>query len=57
MPDTTQNYVGTAQAGLVINPKNLNMALSAAHAAKEARKKGADDKDGKDKKTMGYGIT
>ncbi|KAJ4178259.1 hypothetical protein NW767_014902 [Fusarium falciforme] len=50
MPDTTQTYVGTAQQGLVINPKTLDMALNAGHAAKEARKKGAKDKDGKDKK-------
>ncbi|KAL6361100.1 hypothetical protein LRP88_04562 [Fusarium phalaenopsidis] len=51
MPETTQTYVGTAQQGLVINPKTLDMALNAGHAAKEARKKGANDKDGKDKKT------
>lgn len=51
MPDTTPAYVGTAQQGLVINPKNLNIALSAGNAAKDARNKG--DKDGKDKKWDG----
>ncbi|KAJ3466657.1 hypothetical protein MRS44_004221 [Fusarium solani] len=45
MSETTQTYVGTAQQGLVINPKTLDMALNAGHAAKEARKKGANDKD------------
>ncbi|KAI8722685.1 APH domain-containing protein [Fusarium sp. LHS14.1] len=47
MPDSTPAYVGTAQQGLVINPKNLSVALSAGNAAKDARNKG--DKDGKDK--------
>ncbi|RTE81739.1 hypothetical protein BHE90_003739 [Fusarium euwallaceae] len=53
MPDTTTTtttYVGTAQYGKRINPKTIDMALNAGHAAKEARKKAANDKDGKDKK-------
>ncbi|EEU37168.1 uncharacterized protein NECHADRAFT_78356 [Fusarium vanettenii 77-13-4] len=56
MPDTTPAYVGTAQQGLVINPKNLSIALSAGNAAKDARNKG--DKDGKDKKrVLSYPIS
>ncbi|RMJ07388.1 hypothetical protein CDV36_013005 [Fusarium kuroshium] len=53
MPDTTTTttYVGTAQYGKRINPKTIDMALNAGHAAKEARKKAANDKDGKDKNT------
>lgn len=50
MPDSTSTYVGTAQYAQRVNPKTLDMALNAGHAAKEARKKGANDKDGKDKK-------
>ncbi|RSL49711.1 hypothetical protein CEP54_012291 [Fusarium duplospermum] len=52
MPEatTTTTYVGTAQYGKRVNPKTLDMALNAGHAAKEARKKAASEKDGKDKK-------
>ncbi|KAM0424950.1 hypothetical protein ACHAPT_009751 [Fusarium lateritium] len=51
MSDKPEEAVcGTAVCGHVIVPKNLKMALHAGQAAKEARKKGASDKDGKDKK-------